>query len=146
MGHWGVKSDENDAAADALDAGFARVHRALYDELMDDRSPLTFDQVQQRLANAETLGAALDALAEEVSKPFERWDDAERLAYAGVVVRHAALGVAAPESVRLRALDCLEREAIDWEEATLRRLTRDREIALLRGMEASDSNRSKQDG
>ena len=28
MGHWGVKSFENDDAADALDAGFDRVHGA----------------------------------------------------------------------------------------------------------------------
>jgi hypothetical protein len=29
MGYWGVKSYENDEAADALDAGFDRVHGAL---------------------------------------------------------------------------------------------------------------------
>ncbi len=42
MGHWGVKSYEHDDAADALDAGFDRVHGAQYEELMDDRNPLTF--------------------------------------------------------------------------------------------------------
>ena len=29
MGHWGVKSYEHDEAADALDAGFDRVHGAI---------------------------------------------------------------------------------------------------------------------
>ena len=55
MGHWGVKSYENDEADDALDAGFDRVHGEHYDELMDDRNPLTFEQVQQQLADARTL-------------------------------------------------------------------------------------------
>ena len=61
MGHWGVKSYENDDAADALDAGFDRVHGAVYDELMDDENPLTSEQVQKRLANPETLAAAVEA-------------------------------------------------------------------------------------
>src|SRR5947209_2405968 len=71
MGHWGVKSFENDDADDALDAGFDRVHGAVYDELMDDRNPMTFDQAQKTLANAETLMAAVEALREAVGKPFE---------------------------------------------------------------------------
>src|SRR5437763_627375 len=62
MGHWGVKSFENDDADDALDRGFERVHGAAYEELMDDRCPLTFDQVQRKLAGVETLAASLDAL------------------------------------------------------------------------------------
>jgi hypothetical protein len=134
MGHWGVKSFENDDAADALDRGFDRVHGAAYDELMDDRCPLTFDQVQQKLAGAETLAASLDALAEAAGgAPPEEWDERERLALAGVVVRHAEFGVPIPEEVRLRALDWLEREEIEWHEATARRLRREKEIALLRG-------------
>ena len=48
MGHWGVKSYENDEAGDALDAGFDRVHGKQYEELMDDRNPLSFEQVQMR--------------------------------------------------------------------------------------------------
>lgn len=132
MGHWGVKSFENDDASDALDAGFDRVHGSVYDDMMDDRSPLTFDQVQKKLANAETLAAALAALGEWIETPIEAWDDVERLAFAGVVVRHAEFGVPIPDEVRLRALDWLEREEIEWEEATARRLRREKEIALLR--------------
>jgi hypothetical protein len=132
MGHWGVKSHENDDANDALDAGFDRVHGAAYDALMDDRNPLTFDQIHKQLANAATLAAALDALGESVGRPFEEWDEVERLAFAGVVARHAELGVAIPDAWRTRAIDWLEHEEIDWEEATLRRLRRDKEIALLR--------------
>lgn len=131
MGHWGVKSYENDDADFALDAGFDRVHGAVYEELMDDRNPLTLEQVQQRLASPETLAAALDALRADVAKPAAEWDDAQRLAFAGVVVRHAELGVPIPDDVRLQALDWLENEAIDWQEATTRRLRKDREIAAL---------------
>jgi hypothetical protein len=132
VGHWGVKSFENDDAADALDAGFDRVHGASYEALMDDRNPTPFDQAQRQLAGPETLAASLEALAETVGAPFEEWDEAERLAYAGVVVRHAEFGVPIPDGVRALALDWLEREEIDWDEATARRLRRDREINLLR--------------
>ncbi len=131
MGHWGVKSYENDDAADALDAGFDRVHGALFEELMADENPLTTDQVEARLANAETLDAALAALSTSVDRPFEEWDEVERLALAGVVVRHAELGVAIPEEWRARALDWLEHEEVEWEEATARRLRREKEMALL---------------
>jgi len=132
MGHWGVKSFENDMAADALDAGFDRVHGAVYDDLMEDRNPLGFDQVQAKLASPETLARALEALREEVDKPPEDWDDEERLAFCGVVVRHAEFGVSLEEEARLQALNWLENESIDWDEATLRKLRRDREMALLR--------------
>ncbi len=63
MDYWGVKSYENDGAADALDAGFDRAHGSRYEELMDDRNPLTFEQVQQRLADLRTLEASIEALA-----------------------------------------------------------------------------------
>ena len=59
MGHWGVKSYEVDEADSALDAGFDGVHGAAYEDLMDDRNPLSVDQVQKRLANPETLAAAV---------------------------------------------------------------------------------------
>lgn len=131
MGGWGVKSYESDDAADALDAGFDRVHGALFEELMADENPLTTDQVEARLANAETLDAALAALSTSVDRPFEEWDEVERLALAGVVVRHAELGVAIPEEWRVRALDWLEHEEIEWEETTARRLWRQKEMALL---------------
>jgi len=53
MGSWGVRSYENDEANDALDRGFEKVHGDLYDELMDDRNPLTPEQIQARLASTE---------------------------------------------------------------------------------------------
>jgi hypothetical protein len=136
MGHWGVKSYENDDAADALDAGFDRVHGAAYEAMMDDRSPLSFDQVQEKLADAATLAAAIDALGESAGRPMDEWDEVERLAFAGVVIRHAEVGVAIPDAWRLRAIDWLEHEAIDWPEATLRRLRREKEIHLLRNASA----------
>jgi hypothetical protein len=133
-GQWGVKSYENDAAADALDAGFDRVHGARYEELMDDRNPLTFEQVQQRLADPRTLEAAIEALWDLAGRETaaEEWDDEVRLALAGIVVRHAELKVQIPEDWRQRALDWLEHEEIDWHEATARRLRRQKEIDLLR--------------
>jgi hypothetical protein len=132
MGHWGVKSYENDDAADALDAGFDRVHGAFYEELMDDRNPTPFEQVQERLASAETLAAAVEALRELVGRPFEEFDEVERLAFAGVIVRHAERGVPIPDNWRRQALDWLEHEEIEWQETTARRLRREKEITLLR--------------
>ncbi len=134
MGHWGVKSYENDEASDALDAGFDRVHGERYDELMDDRHPLTYEQVQQRLADARTLEAAIGALQEALGQEVapEDWDDEAKLALAGVVVRHAELNVPIPEEWRRRAIDWLEREEIEWHEATARRLRRQKELDLLR--------------
>ena len=132
MGQWGVKSYENDDAADALDAGFDRVHGTLYEGLMDDRDPMPFEQVQERLAAAETLAAAVAALRAAVGRPFEEFDEGERLAFAGVIVRHAERGVPIPDDWRRQALDWLEHEEIEWQEATARRLRREEEIALLR--------------
>ncbi len=134
MGHWGVKSYENDDAGDALDAGFARAHGPAYEDLMDDANPLTPEQVQERLAGPETLAGSLGALAEELGTAAEAWEEEARLAYAGVVVRHAELGVPIPPEVRDRALAFLRDEPIDWEEATARRLRRDKEIRLLESM------------
>ena len=131
MSHWGVKSYENDEAVEALDVGFDRVHGPLYEELMADENPLTVDQIEARLASAETLAQAVEALVESVGRPFDGWDEVERLAFAGVVVRHAELGVAIPEGWRARALDWLEHEEIEWEETTARRLRRQKEMALL---------------
>jgi hypothetical protein len=134
MGHWGVKSYENDEAHDALDAGFDRVHGARYEELMDDRNPLSYEQVQQQLADAQTLEASIDALWGSVGRETaaEDWDDLARLALAGIVLRHAELKVPIPEEWRQRAIDWLEREEIDWHEATARRLRRQKEVDLLR--------------
>jgi hypothetical protein len=134
MGHWGIKSYENDAAADALDAGFDRVHGERYEELMDDRNPLTYEQVQQRLADSRTLAASIDALWEAVGREVapEDWDDETRLAMAGVLVRHAELKVPIPEEWRRRAIDWLDGEEIEWESATTRKLRRQKEVDLLR--------------
>ena len=130
MGYWGVKSYENDEASDAIDAAFEQVHGDAYDDLMDDRNPLPFDQAQQRLANPETLAAAVEALREEVGPEiaWDDWDDVERLALVGVVVRHAEFGVPVPPEWLDRAIDWLENEAIDWDEATVRRLRLQAEV------------------
>ena len=136
MGHWGVKSYENDEADDALDAGFDRVHGDAYEELMDDHNPLTFEQVQKRLADERTLAAAVAALEQAVGAKLSddpsSWDELARLALAGVVVRHAEIGVPVPSGLCQIAIDWLEHEEIDWEEETKRRLRREKEIGLLR--------------
>jgi hypothetical protein len=143
MGHWGVKSYENDDANDALDAGFDRVHGARYEELMDDRNPLTYDQVQHRLADSRTLAASIDALWDSVGREDapEAWDELTRLALAGIVVRHAEWKVPIPEEWRQRAIDWLDHEAIDWQEATARRLRRQKEIDLLRRTQATPAGK-----
>jgi hypothetical protein len=131
MGHWGVKSYENDEAHDALDAGFAHVHADRYDRLMDDGNPLSYEQVQEKLADRAVLDAALGRLVDDYGDSLDAWDDEARLAYAGVAVRLAECRVTLPEAVRLRALEWLRVESIEWAEATRRRLRRDREFALL---------------
>ncbi len=60
------------------------------------------------------------------------WDEAARLALAGIVVRHAECGVPIPHDLLNLALEWLEHEEIDWDEETKRRLRREKEIALLR--------------
>ena len=132
MGQWGVRSYEGDDAADALDAAYERVHGPAYDDLMDDRNPLNFDQVQQKLSTAETLAAAVANLEAAFGADLDAWDDEARLAFAGVIVRHAEAGVPIPGPWLARAIDWLDREAIEWDEATLRRLRRQKEIALLK--------------
>jgi hypothetical protein len=134
MDYWGIKSYENDDAGDALDSGFDRVHGERHEELMDDRNPLSFEQVQARLANPQTLQASIEALQESLalkSAP-DTWDEAARLALSGIVVRYAELSVPVPESWLKRAIDWLENEDLEWEEATARRLRRQKEINLLR--------------
>jgi hypothetical protein len=133
MGHWGIKSYEHDEAADALDSGFDRVHGALFEELMDDGNPLSFDQVQQKLANSETLDASIEALTELLGAegPPDDWDEIMRLALVGIIVRHAELGVPIPQPWRVLAIASLENEDIDWDEETARRLRRRKEIDLL---------------
>jgi len=141
MGYWGVKSYENDEAADALDIGFDRVYGPLYEELMDDRNALTFEQVQQKLADSRTLEAAIAALQESLGADSEpdSWDDVGRLALIGIVVRHAELGVVIREPWLRQSIDWLQREEIDWDEVSARRIRRAKEIALLRGLPGADA-------
>lgn len=133
MGCWGIKSYENDDAHEALDRGFERVYGDVYDELMDDKNPMTFEQVQKKLANAETLAAALDVFEDEAGSNRDLWDDLDRLGYAGIVVRHVELDVPVPPDALASAIGFLEGEEIDWEsDATTRKLRRDKELAALR--------------
>ncbi len=133
MGHWGVKSYEVDEADEVLDAAFEQVHSALYEELMDDRNPMTPEQIHRKLANVETLKAAVQHLIDGYSDNLSTWGEVERLAFAGVVVRHAEMGVTVPEEWRLQAVNWLENEEIEWDEATKRGLRKAREISLLGG-------------
>ncbi len=91
--------------------GLISVHGALYEELMDDRNPLSFEQVQARLASTQTLEAAIAALRKSLAleDPPEEWDETARLALAGIVVRHAELGVAIPRVWLDRAIDWLRK-------------------------------------
>ncbi len=133
MGSWGVNSYENDEAADALDAGYDRACGPIYEELMDDHCPLSFDEVQKKLARPETLEAAIACLIETLPAglPLESWDALARLAFVGIVVRHAEFAVAIPNEILRQAIEWLEQEDLEWDEATLRRLRRDKERALL---------------
>lgn len=133
MGCWGIKSYENDDAHEALDRGFERVHGEVYDDLMDDRNPLTFEQVQKKLASPETLAASIDVFLDEAGSDREAWDDLDRLGFAGIVVRHAELGVPIPADALASAVQFLEGEALEWDEdATARGLRREKELAMLR--------------
>jgi hypothetical protein len=138
MDYWGVKSYENDDSGDALDAGFATVHDKVYEDLMDDRNSLSFEQVQARLANTHTLDAAIAALRKglDLKESTDEWDETARLALAGIVVRHAELGVSIPAAWLNRAIDWLENEEVEWDEETKRRLRRNKEIDMLRRMDA----------
>ncbi len=131
MGHWGVKSYEGDEATDALDAGFAKIHGEVYEDMMDDGNPLTYEQVQAKLANESTLTAALAALNDSFEGPPENWPEEARLGFAGVVVRHVELGVPIPKDVAAQARDWLQSEEIEWEEATARSLRKRKEIDML---------------
>jgi hypothetical protein len=131
MGYWGVKSYENDEADEALDRGFERIHGDAYEALMDDRNPLTPEQIQAKLGNLATLDASVAYLVEEVGAISEDWEEEDRLGFVGVIVRHAELGVPIPRVWQAQALAWLRDESIDWEEATLRKLRSQKEIDLL---------------
>ena len=137
MGSWGVRSYENDEADFAIDAGFDRVHGEVYEDLMEDGNPMTIDQIQKKLASSATLEAAISDLSAEVDAPWEDWTEDQRLGFAGIVVRHAELGVLIPSDWRTRALDWLRDESIEWEEATARKLRKQREVELLEQAESA---------
>ena len=134
MGHWGVRSFEVDAAADALDAAFDRVHGAAYDDLMSDRDPTPVEEIQRRLADPRTLEAAVDALRLEHGDDLDTWDESARLACCGVVILHAEHGVPISEDLRGRAVAWLEGEAIDWDPQPQRDARRRREVERLRAL------------
>ena len=99
MGHWGVKSYENDDANDALDAGFEQVHGDVYEELMDDRNPLCSTRSRTPGRGEDAGGGGRGPRGDggdEAHSARGTWDEAARLGFAGVVVRHAELGVADP--------------------------------------------------
>ncbi len=62
------------------------------------------------------------------------------MALAGIVVRHAELGVPIPEPWRIQTIAWLENEEIDWEEETARRLRRRKEIDLLNRVRQSSKS------
>lgn len=135
MGYWGVKSYEDDDADDAIDTGFDRVHGETYEEFMDDRSPLPYEQVLRKLASPRTLEVSLEVLAEQFDqRPFDEWSDEERISYCGVVVRHAEFDLPIPDEIRDRALQWLEAEDVEWDEedAAARSARRRQEIATLK--------------
>ena len=112
MGYWGVKSYENDDAGDdASTPGSSRFTAPGLrgaDGRQQSASPWTGPEA---LADDQTLVGSVKALEEMVVATVDgsqAWDDKGRLALAGVVVRHAELGVAIPEALGLRAIDWLE--------------------------------------
>jgi hypothetical protein len=132
MGHWGVKSYENDLAGEVLDAGFETACGAQYDELMDDRNPLTHEQVQKKLASPQTLWASVEALQDAAGLDQKGWNGEQKLAFVGVVVRHAELGVLPNDEWSRWAIEWLEQEEIEWEDAEARQRSKRKEIALIR--------------
>ena len=139
MGHWGVRSYEVDEAADAIDAAMDQVHGQVYDDLMSDRNPLPIEQVHRQLANSQTLAAAVSALEEEYGSDRDSWDDLAQLAFCGVVVLHAELGVAVPDDWKQAAAQWLEAEELDWDPQPQRDARRRREIELLRRSATQDA-------
>ena len=133
MGSWGVKSYENDDAGEALDAAFEQVHSGRYNDLMDDGEPMTFEQVQETLADPQTLAAAVKWLVDEFGPNFDEWDEEARLSFAGVIVRHTEFHIPISEEWRARAISWLEAETIEWDDDTIRQLRRRKEIGMLKG-------------
>ena len=137
MGQWGVRSYENDDADFAIDAGMDRVHGPAYEGHDGRRQPA--DDRPRSIGSSPTARRWRRPSRTTPPRSTPRgddWDDEQRLGFAGIVVRHAELGVPVPDDWRLRALSYLRDEAIEWEEATARKLRRDREIELLERQDA----------
>ena len=75
---------------------------------------------------------------------LEAWDDAARLAFAGIVVRHAELGVLIPEELRLQAIQWLQTEDISWDDPTRRKARREKELAHLQRLGAQRARPDKE--
>ena len=132
MGFWGIKSYENYLAHDALDAGFYQVHGKRYEELMDYRNPVPYEKVHEELADLQTLEASLAALQELAAELPDDSEDDVKLAYVGVVVRHAECKLTGSEGHFVKAIELLEQEDLDWPRPTERKLRIEKELALLR--------------
>ena len=139
MGHWGVRSYEVDEANDAIDAAMDRVHGRAYDDLMSDRNPMPVEQVHRQLANVETLAEAIAAVEEDFGADRDAWDEVARLAFCGVVVLHAELGVPVADDLRDQAARWLEAEELEWDPQPKRDARRRREIELLRRSAGDES-------
>ena len=61
-------------------------------------------------------------------------------------MRHAEVGVPIPEPWRCHAINWLENEQIDWEEETIRRLRRIKEIDLLKRASQAKPSDKRQAG
>ena len=126
MGYWGVKSYENDDADDAIDAAMEKIHGSSYEDLMDDGNPLSFDQVQKKLANDNTLSESILALEELIAVKLDGdpglWDE---------------FAIAIPDAPLARALEWLKQEDIEWEDAAKRKARREKEIAFLKRLAKS---------
>jgi hypothetical protein len=131
MGHWGIKSYENDLAAEALDSGFEAACGSEYETLMDDRNPLSHEQVQKKLASPQTLWASVEALQDKFGLDTKSWHAEQKLAFVGVVVRHVECGVLPNAEWSRWATEWLEQEEIDWDNADARKRQRRKEIALI---------------
>ena len=101
---------------------------------MDDRNPLSFEQVQQKLADSRTL-ECVDRRLEEMlgieGRP-RAGTSSRGWRWPGSWCAMPSWASPIPEEWRRLAIDWLENEEIDWEEETIRQLRRRKEIELLK--------------
>jgi hypothetical protein len=146
MGYWGVRSYEVDEVWDVLDQALEQVHGDRYVALMDDKNPTPAEKVQDQLANAQSLAAALAILEEDEGEDSTAWDELARLIFVGLVVRHAELGVVPSDEARLKAISFLEGEELDWSPASGRERRRQEEILLLKQPRATRTHDPRRNG